>query len=149
LAGLIGFGSFASKFVCGWLADRFSSGLIPFVAFCLPGIGYGLVEFGRDHDLLIALAVLCVGLGSGGSIHMTNYLLSRHVGLASFGKVFGFIASGMSVGSAIGPVLAGHIFDVTGSYSLLLLAGMPLALTAGLLVAFLGPYPDFSRRDPA
>ncbi|HMP57660.1 MAG TPA: MFS transporter, partial [Novosphingobium sp.] len=102
LAGLIGFGSFASKFVCGWLADRFSSGLIPFVAFCLPGIGYGLVEFGRDHDLLIALAVLCVGLGSGGSIHMTNYLLSRHVGLASFGKVFGFIASGMSVGSAIG-----------------------------------------------
>ena len=80
---------------------------------------------------------------------MTNYLLSRHVGLASFGKVFGFIASGMSVGSAIGPVLAGHIFDVTGSYSLLLLGGMPLALTAGLLGAFLGPYPDFSRRDPA
>lgn len=149
LAGLIGFGSFASKFACGWLADRFSSGLIPFTAFVLPGVGYGLIEFARGSEGIVALAVLCVGLGSGGGIHMTNYLLSRHVGLASFGKVFGFIAAGMSVGSAIGPVLAGHVFDVTGSYSLLLLAGMPLALTAGLLVAFLGPYPDFSSRPAA
>lgn len=145
LAALIGFGSFASKFICGWLADRFSSGLIPFVAFLMPGVGYGLIEFGRSSQGLLALAVLCVGLGSGAGIQMTNYLLSRYVGLASFGKVFGFIAAGMSIGSAIGPVLAGNAYDVTGSYSLLLLAGMPLAFIAALLVAFLGPYPDFSR----
>lgn len=149
LAGLIGIGSLVSKFVCGWLADRFQSGLIPFVAFSLPGVGYAGIAVGQGSHVMLGLAVLLIGLGSGGGIHMTNYLLTRHAGLANFGKIFGMVAAAMSIGTGIGPLLAGHIFDVTGSYALLLYTGAPLALAAGLLVAFLGPYPDFSSRRAA
>ena len=149
LAGLIGLGSLVSKFICGWLADRFQSGLIPFAAFVLPGVGYAGVAFAQGSHLALGASVLLVGMGSGAGIHMTNYLLTRHAGLANFGKIFGMIAAAMSIGTGIGPVLAGHMFDVTGSYALLLYTGMPLALLAGLLVAFLGPYPDFSTRRAA
>lgn len=149
LAGLIGVGSLVSKFVCGWLADRFDSGLIPFVAFVLPGLGYAGIALGQGSHLALAISVLLVGMGSGGGIQMTNYLLTRHAGLANFGKIFGMITAAMSIGTGLGPILAGHAFDVTGSYDLLLYAGMPLALVAGLLVAFLGPYPDFSSRRAA
>jgi len=149
LAGLIGLGSLVSKFACGWLADRFQSGLIPFVVFVLPGLGYAGIAFGQGSHLALGAAVLMVGMGSGGGFHMTNYLLTRHAGLANFGKIFGMIAAAMSIGTGIGPLLAGHVFDVTGSYALLLYAGIPMALVSGLLVAFLGPYPDLSARRAA
>ena len=55
----------------------------------------------------------------------------------------------MGLAAGISPLVAGLIFDRTGSYDLLLIAGIPLALVAGLLVSTLGRYPDFAASRQA
>lgn len=145
LAALLGVGSVAGKLITGWLIDRVSGGLIPFICFIMPGLAYFLLWQGHGSISALAVATLIVGYAGGSSLHMTAYLTTRYAGLAHFGKIYGIIASTMSLGAGIGPLVAGIVYDRTQSYEALLLIGMPLALLAGLLVAFLGPYPRFGQ----
>ena len=50
---------------------------------------------------------------------------------------------GLTLGVA--PWFAGKVFDVTGSYHLVLMLGIPCTLVAGALVIALGAYPEFER----
>ena len=149
VAGLIGLASVFGKLVAGWLADRTSGGLLPFAAFAGPSVAYFLIWQGHGSLPMITAAMLISGFCNGALSQLAAYLLSRYAGLAQYGTIFGLIASMMAVGSGIGPYLAGFAFDRTQSYELLLLVGMPLALVAGLAVAFLGPYPHFARQPVA
>lgn len=143
IAALLGIGAIAGKLVTGWLIDRVSGGLIPFLCFATPGIAYFLLWQGHGSVPALAAATLIVGYAGGSSLHMTAYLTTRYAGLAHFGKIFGVISSMMSLGAGIGPLAAGIVYDRTQSYEALLVIGMPLALLGGLLVAFLGHYPRF------
>lgn len=145
MAGLVGLASIFGKLISGWLADRTRSGWLPFSAYGGPALAYLLIWQSHGSLAMITVAVLISGYSNGALSQLTAYLLSRYAGLAHYGKIFGLIASMMSLGAGIGPALAGIVYDDTHSYELLLLAGMPLALIAGLSVAFLGPYPDFTK----
>ena len=60
-----------------------------------------------------------------------------------FGKIFGIMAGLMALATGIGPIVAGSIYDHFGSYTMLLLAGIPMGLVSGWLVGGLGPYPTW------
>lgn len=145
LAALLGIGSLAGKLITGWLIDRVSGGIVPFVCFSMPALAYFLLWQGHGSLGALSVATLIVGYAGGSALHMTAYLTTRYAGLAHFGKIYGLIGSILSLGAGIGPLAAGIIYDRSQSYEILLLVGMPLALLAGLLVAFLGPYPHFER----
>jgi predicted MFS family arabinose efflux permease len=143
LAGVLGLFSLVGKLFNGWMIDRYTSGLIPFSAFSMPAIAYVLFWQGASSLPMLAAAAAIAGYSGGASLHMTNYLATRYAGLGHFGKIFGVISSLMGLAAGISPLVAGLIFDSTGSYDLLLIAGVPLALIAGLLVSTLGRYPEF------
>lgn len=143
LAGVLGLFSLVGKLFNGWLIDRYTTGLIPFTAFSLPALAYVLLWQGDGSLPMLATAAAIAGYSGGAALHMTNYLATRYAGLGHFGKIFGVISSMMGLAAGISPLVAGLIFDRTGSYDLLLIAGIPLALLAGLLVSTLGRYPDF------
>lgn len=145
MAGLVGLASLFGKIISGWIADRSRSGFLPFSAYGGPALAYFLIWQSDGSLWMITAAVLVSGYCNGALAQLTAYLLSRYAGLANYGKIFGLIASFMSLGAGIGPYLAGRLYDDTHSYELLLLLGMPLALVAGLLVAFLGAYPVFTK----
>lgn len=65
------------------------------------------------------------------------------MGLRSYGAVFGILVSLIGVSLGFGPWFAGKVFDLTGSYDLILMIGIPGNILAGLLVVGLGPYPVF------
>jgi cyanate permease len=71
---------------------------------------------------------------------VTPYALSRHFGLRSFSVLYGFTWTFYAVAGALGPVLMGRAFDVTGSYQTFLVqvAGGTLAVAA--LMLFLPRY---------
>ena len=56
------------------------------------------------------------GLSYGGIVASESPLVALLFGLRSHGSILGVIAVGFTIGGAFGPLLAGHIFDVTGSY---------------------------------
>ena len=102
--------------------------------------------FGTNSAWLLPVGVVLMGYCSGGCLQLATYLTTRYAGLANFGAIFGVISSLLALSSGIGPPMAGRIFDMTGSYDLLLIAGIPAALLAGAAVFKLGPYPEYTAK---
>ncbi len=140
---LMGFSGIAGKLLAGWLLDRLPGSLVPFITFCLPALGYFLL-LDRLHSMIaLAAGVMVIGFSAGAGLQVTTYLTSCYAGLRNFGKIYGMISSMMMAGASIGPLLAGHLHDVTGSYAGLLMAAIPVVLLCSVMFVGLGPYPDF------
>jgi MFS family permease len=146
ITGLIGVSSLAGQLLTGWLADRMRGSLLPVSSFLLPGIGYLLILQGRNAESLMALGAVVAGYGSGAAINITTYLTTRYGGVQHFGKIFGLISSCMGLGSGLGPVIAGRVYDFSGAYTAYLLLAIGAAVIASLAVFRLGPYRDFASR---
>ena len=146
LAGLFGLSMIAGKLLTGLLLDRIQGNLVPFIAFALPSVGMGLLLAKTGSTGAAMLAVTIMGYAAGATTQCSAYLITRYGGLRSFGAILGINSSVIGLSMGIGPWFAGKVFDTTGSYDLVLMAGIPCAIVAGLLVIGLGPYPDFSAR---
>ncbi|MEZ5934439.1 MAG: MFS transporter [Alphaproteobacteria bacterium] len=92
----------------------------------------GLLLFDRPWLLFLAMAVY--GFGHGGLFTIVAPTLAGYFGTRAVGAIFGAVVFFGTIGGAIGPILAGRIFDTTASYmpAFTMLAGM--AFLALLLV---------------
>jgi len=144
IAAATGVMALAGQLVTGWLADRTTTTLLPVSCFLWTGLGYLLLRQGGGSELVLWLGALSAGYALGATINITTYLTSRYVGVLHFGKIYGVISSAMRVGAGLGPVIAGTIFDRTGSYDSYLLLGMGASCVAALSVFALGSYPTFA-----
>jgi len=134
--------------VTGGLIDRIPGSLLPVIAYGGPGVAYALLLQAQGSVAALAFAVFVLGYCSGASMQLGTYLTTRYAGLRNFGAIFGIVSSLMACGAGIGPVVAGWVFDTTGGYSLLLTAGIPVAVVAALAVFRLGAYPVFAPMTP-
>lgn len=146
LAGLFGLSMIAGKLITGSLLDRFQGNLVPFVSYALPVVGMVILLAGTGATVAAVLAVAVIGYAGGATAQSSAYLITRYGGLKSFGAILGINSSVIGLAMGFGPWFAGKVFDMTGSYHLVLLAAAPLYVIAGLLVIGLGPYPDFAAR---
>lgn len=148
IAAVVGVGSIAGKLISGWLIDRVSGSLLPMIGYGGPGIAYALLLHADGSVEILTFAVFVLGYCSGASLQLATYLTTRYAGLRNFGTIFGLLSSLMAAAAGIGPLVAGGIFDLTGGYALLLMAGVPAAIMAALAVFRLGPYPVFEPVTP-
>ena len=146
IAAIGGIAGIAGKLGAGWLMDRVQGSLVPFFSFALASLGYVLLLYTSGSKPMLTTAVVVLGFSGGTGLQITTYLISRYAGLRNFGKVFGTIGSAMMLGTSIGPVFAGGMYDITGNYTLLLTIGIPAALICAGCFIGLGPYPDFAMR---
>lgn len=148
IAAATGVMALAGQLITGWLADRTTTTLLPVSCFVWTGLGYLLLRQGEGSELVLWLGALTAGYALGATVNITTYLTSRYVGVLHFGKIYGVISSAMRLGAGLGPVIAGTIFDKSGSYDIYLLFGMGASCVAGLLVFGLGSYPSFAAIQP-
>lgn len=142
MAAVAGSMAVVGRLLTGWLLDRWNSGWINAAVLVGPALGFGMLLIGGSQLELIVLAVIGIGLALGSSIQLCVYLTGRFGGLRNYGKIFGVMSSLIAIGPGVGPFLAGVIYDVYGSYTPLLIAGIPATLLSAALVFGLGPYPD-------
>jgi len=116
--GVVGFFSLIGKFGFGWLCDRI---LVKYA--CALGLGVQLVGLlilltVRPESALASLWLYAVviGLGVGSWLPTMSMLVSTNFGLAAYGTIFGVTSFIMSIGASTGPLMAGYIFDIVGSY---------------------------------
>jgi MFS family permease len=103
------------KPVLGWLADRIGIRLTMTIDVALIALGCVLLLVSR-HTLPLALFVLVYGFTFGAPVPLIPMLLVDAVGLKRFGSLMGLLSLPAVIGSASGPIIAGAIFDRTGSY---------------------------------
>jgi len=70
-----------------------------------------------DNLWMLYFFAVFYGIGHGGHLTLISPLVAEHFGIRCHGLLFGIVAFAGTVGGAIGPILGGHLFDITGSYS--------------------------------
>lgn len=148
LASLGGIAGIFGKLVTGWASDRADGGTVGAFTLGSTAIAFALLLEPFRSPATIVIAMIIIGYGSGTKLQITAYLTSRYGGLRNFGKIFGVMSSLIAVGGGLGPIVAGAIYDHFGSYSPLLIVGIPGSLLCGLLIFRLGPYPRWADAAP-
>jgi len=113
-------GSLIGRNLTGLISDRVGNRLVFTV--CLVALTLALIWllFAKETWMLYVFAVV-FGFAYGGLIPLDTLVPAEIFGFSSLGLIFGGLALCSTIGEAIGPLLAGSIFDITGSYSLALL----------------------------
>ena len=131
---LMGVASIAGRAPVGVASDRIGRKLTAIICILLEvGSLFWLVW---AHDLwALYLFVLVFGFASTGFSTSIGALVGDVFGVGKIGAIFGILELGFGIGAAIGPVLTGFIFDVTGSYYMAFQAGALAVLTTVLPIA--------------
>ena len=138
-ASALGAATLASRLVTGWLLDRYFAPRVGLVLLSIAAIGTFLLA--RAHSAAAGITgAACIGIGMGGEADLTPYLLTRYFGLRSFSSLYGWSWTVYAVAGALGPVLMGRAFDLTGSYTKLLVLLAALTCVAAVLMLFLPRY---------
>jgi MFS family permease len=111
----IGGASMAGRLFIGFAADR--AGNRACMIFCLTVLisAFLWLQVAKALWMLYLFAAV-YGIGHGGFFTLISPLVAEHFGIRSHGVLFGIVAFAGTVGGAMGPILAGHLFDITGSY---------------------------------
>ncbi len=92
-----------------------------------------------DKAWMLFLFAAVYGFSHGGFFTVMSPTVAEFFGTGSHGLLFGLILFGGTIGGAVGPVLAGRMFDVTGSYQGVFWVLTGLALSGLILILMLGP----------
>jgi len=135
----LGAATLGGRIFTGWLLDRCFA---PRVACCILAVAaFGTLLLSTARSLPAGiLGAACIGIGMGGEADITPYLLSKYFGLRSFSTLYGFTWTAYAIAAAIGPVVMGKAFDLTGSYRVLLVELAFSTLVAAVLMLLLPRY---------
>ncbi len=125
-------------FLGGNLSDRFGSSRTYIVSFILMSVASLWLLQAKEMWMLYIFTIV-FGLGNGISGPLQSPLIARTFGLRSHGMIFGATNTFYAIGAAVGPFMAGYIFDVTGSYQTAFLISAALGIVGLIFAALLRP----------
>ncbi|MEQ8860765.1 MAG: MFS transporter [Pseudomonadales bacterium] len=148
LAGDLGFGDWAGglialtattmvagKLLFGILGDRLPHQVLYWIAGSTMMVGLVLLS-GQPSGSAFVAGVAAVGLAGGGLLPIMALIIGARFALASFGRVMGLMMLTLAFGAA-GPVVAGHLHDLTGSYHVAMLLFASLLVPAMVVMIWL------------
>jgi MFS family permease len=133
VVGVVGFASIVGKTGGGWLSDRverevvYVAGIVVMLAAvaALAAIGQAPARWA-----IYGYAVL-LGLGYSVTASLIPAMVSDRFSGPHFGAIVGAGLMGSAAGSALGPWIAGYLFDRTGSYAIAFAIAAASAVAAG------------------
>jgi len=108
--------SVIGRLFVGFVADRAGYRTCMICCFSLLISAFLWLQLADELWMLYLFAVF-YGIGHGGHFTLISPLVAEHFGIRSHGVLFGIVLFAGTFGGAAGPILAGYLFDLTGSYS--------------------------------
>jgi MFS family permease len=132
VVGVVGLASIFAKTGGGWLADRVERELV-----YLGGIAIMvtaalvLLSFEKPTPLAAYGYAILLGVGYSATASLIPAMLADRYSGPHYGAIVGVGLMGSAAGSAVGPWLAGALFDALGSYTVALLVAAACGVVAG------------------
>ncbi len=117
LASLNGISVVGNFVLGGIIGDRIGNRKVFIIGFSLMSVALLWLLLAREVWTLYLFAIV-FGFTLGGMGTSESPLVARLFGLSSHGLIFGVAGIGFTGGAAIGPLVMGYIFDLTGSYQM-------------------------------
>jgi MFS family permease len=141
--GSLGVAMIAGTMLFGLIGDRASPKVLTAILVSLPVISCILLLYPTDLVILRTIAVGAFGVSAGAQMPCYTNLSSRYYGMRSFGTLSSLAGIATQLATALAPFIAGVLFDVTGGYTVMLVAGIPILLVSSLILLSLGSIPAF------
>ncbi len=138
LLSTIGAASIAGRLTVGTLVDRLGGRRSLGICFVILLVSFVLLQ-SAESTWMLFLFVAVYGLAHGGFFTVMSPTLAEFFGTGSHGVIFGIVLFSGTIGGATGPLLAGTLFDTTGSYEMMFLILTGFCLLGLLLTAALRP----------
>ena len=119
----------------GWLMERVSARVMYSVMLALLSCSVLLLFLVTNIIGALAAAVLIGMVAAGGNI-IPTVVYADYFGRESLGKIRGVAELGVLVGQSTGPLLAGLVFDLRGSYALIFIVYASIAAVASVIVLY-------------
>ena len=134
-------GSLLGKIGSGYLADRVPPYRVLTGVFLMEAVGLAIL-ISTDSAIGIAAFVLVFGYSMGAVVALQPLVVVYYFGLASVATILGAMTAFSSIFMAVGPVFAGFMHDLLGSYTLAYVVFFSVDCVAGLLVLLIGSRPQ-------
>ena len=134
IIGLIGI---VGRTSLGFTGDKFSNKVTLAVSFIFLAVAFLAIAASSTIPMLYVYAVI-YGFFSGVGILLAS-INAEYFGLQSLGAITGAILFGNNIGGALGPTLAGYIFDATDTYRLAFILCVVIAAASGIIIWMLKP----------
>ncbi len=134
----IGGVSMAGRFVIGMVIDRIGGKRSMILSLLLLLVGLFWLQTADSLWKLYVFACI-YGLAHGGFFTVISPLVAELFGTASHGALFGLVVFFGTTGGALGPILTGYLFDISGSYSLPFRLILSVSALGFLLLLLLKP----------
>ena len=134
----IGGVSILGRIVMGAASDRIGGRAALIICLIVLFCSFVWLQFATEVWMLFLFAVI-YGFAHGGFFTVVSPMVAELFGTGSHGVLFGIILFSGTLGGAVGPLMAGWTFDVTGSYRLVFLVLSVLTLIGFGLMMLLRP----------
>ena len=139
-AGILG------NFVLGGIiGDRIGNRKAFILGFALMAVALFWLAPVKELWMLYLFSIV-FGLALGSMGPSESPLLARLFGLRSHGFIYGVIGIGFTAGGAVGPLVTGYIFDITGSYQNAFLTCAAFGIIGLILMIILRPTRKLATR---
>lgn len=134
---IFGLASLVGRVVGGVIIDRVHGSIVGPIVMLAPIAGMFFLE---PPFSTAALAVAFIGVAFGIEGDLLALLITRYLGMRSFGQIIGPVQAMFILGSAVGPLLLGLGYDRLGSYDPVMPVLMGILVLGAVLIATLGRY---------
>ena len=145
--GLMGAFNIVGTILSGWICDRYGQKIPLACYYALRGVSLLFLPFVGTMTGLLAWAVV-FGLNYISTVPGTTALTAKIYGRHSVGELSGWIFFSHQLGSAVGSLAGGYLYDRLGNYTLAFQSAAFVAFAATLMVLAIRERP-VSRRPPA
>jgi len=138
ILAIIGGLGIVGRIAWGSASDRIGIKLSLALSFVLASVVMLWLQLAGELWMLYLFAFI-FGFAYGGLSAMQSLVIAELFGLSSIGIIVGGITFIFAIGGAAGPLLAGRIFDITGSYYIAFLVCAILSVVGLVLTLFVRP----------
>ena len=132
----IGGVSMAGRFLMGATNDRIGGKRSLTICLIILIGGLYILQMAAQAWMLFIFAAV-YGFAHGGLFTVVSPTMAELFGTGSHGVLYGIVLFSGSIGGSVGPLLAGRIFDVTGSYRSVFMLLTGLAVAGLILITLL------------
>jgi predicted MFS family arabinose efflux permease len=137
-AAMLGPAAIVGRLMGGYILDRLPLRPVAAAAFALPALAAAvLLRYDASAELSIVSAI-AIGLSLGIEGDIVAYLTANYFGLRLYTRSYGLLFGLFAFGAGVAPVLAGAIFDWSGSYDIMLKLLISGLLASALIMITLG-----------
>lgn len=142
--GAIGGFSIAGRITLGIVSDRLGAKSAFLISLFLLIASFVWIQFAQEVWMFFMFAFL-YGIAHGGFYTLLPVLLAELFGVHALGGIFGVVIFIGTIGGAIGPLLGGRLFDITGNYQTIFLVCLVMVILATILMHFLKPMANMAN----